>query len=516
MKRRILSALLVGVIALNFCACGSGKSEEKGSAQSNVSQTEENAVRTDVVYGLTSDIASFDPCYTSDQITTIVYRQLYDTLVEKNEDGEWVGKLAESWEISEDECTYTFKLRQDVVCHDGTAFNADDVVYSINNLIASAAYGAGMVNMVDCTKVDDYTVEIHLSSPYAPTLEVLLGFGRIACCHNTDYETNPIGTGPYRFVSRSSGDNIKLEAFDQYYLGEAAIKNLTMKIITDSTTQIAALQKGELDFLTHCPLSAKATVEDDDNLVWQQTNFRGNIWVSMCEDKAPFDNILARKAVQYCVDKEAILVGGSEGLGVTMNTIFPASVTASPESDYTPSYSYDVSKAKEYLEQYKAEVGVDEVAITILAPDTAMYLYPAITLEDMLREAGFTVTTEQIDRATFWASVYAGNYMICVNGTSWPVNDCDGNYIYFYSTAGQNYFKINVPELDAAFDKGRNSTDETERVAAYAEVQQIIDENAICVPLHQPANAVAYNAALKGVDQTNDIYQHYVYDWSWD
>lgn len=509
-NHRILSMLLALTLILGLTACGNSSPSSAASSTPSAAST-----RDDVVYGLTSDIASLDPCHTTDQITNIVYRQLYDTLVEKDDSGKWVGKLAESWTILDDQCTYTFKLRQDVKCHDGSQFNADDVVYSINNLIASAAFGKAMVNMVDCTKVDDYTVEIHLSKPYAPTLDVLLGFGRIACCHNTDYETNPIGTGPYKFVSRSSGDNIQMEAFDQYYLGEASVKKLTFKIITDSTTQIAALQKGEIDFLTHCPLSAKDTVASDSSLVWQETTFRGNVWVSMCENKAPFDNILARKAVQYCVDKQAILLGGSEGLGKTMNTIFPSSVSASPEESYTPPYSYDVEKAKDYLNQYKAQMGVSEVNITILAPDTAMYLYPAITLEDMLREAGFTVTTEQIDRATFWASLYAGNYMIAVSGTSWPVDDSDGNYIYFYSISGQNYLKVNLPELDAAFDKGRNSSDEKERVAAYTEVQTIIDENAICVPLHQPDNAVAYNAALKGVDKTNNIYQHYVYDWSW-
>ena len=476
---------------------------------------DEGNARTDVVYGLTSDIASFDPTYTTDQITNIILRQLYDTLVDKDENGEWVGRLAESWEISEDECTYTFKLRQDVICHDGSQFTADDVVYSINNLLASPAFGAAMVNMVDCTKVDDYTVEIHLSSPYAATLEVLLAFGRIASCHNEDYETNPIGTGPYKFVSRSSGDNIKMEAFDQYYLGEASIKDLTFKVITDSTTQIAALQKGEIDFLTHCPLSAKNTIESDENLIWNETNFRGNVWVSMCENKAPFDNVLARKAVQYCVDKDVVLFGGSEGMGVTMNTIFPSSVGASPEVGYVPEYSYDVEKAKEYLDQYKQEMGIDTVPITILAPDTAMYLQPAITLEGLLRDVGFEVTTNQIDRATFWASLYAGDYIIAVSGTSYPVNDADGNYIYFHSGSGQNYLKVEDADLDAAFDLGRNSTDEPERVEAYAEVEKIIDEKAIVVPLHQPANAVAYNAALQGVDTQNDIYQHFVYDWSW-
>jgi len=517
--KKSVSWVLVIIMCLSLCACSnagsSSKKADNSGSSSTTATTPSNSGRTDVTYGLTSDIASFDPTYTTDQITNILYRQLYDTLVEKDENGKWVGKLAESWKISEDECTYTFYLRKDVVCHDGNKMTSKDVEYSINGLIKSKAFGNGMVNMVDCVAIDDYTVEIHLSSPYAPTLEVLLGFGRIGSANNTAYETNPIGTGPYKFVSRNSGDNIKLKAWDKYYLGEAAIKDLTFKIITDSTTQIAALQKGEIDFLTHCPLTAKDTVQEDSNLVWNETVFRGNIWVSMCENKAPFDNILARKAVQYCVDKEAILLGGSEGLGKTLKTIFPASVSASPEDSYQQAYKYDVEIAKDYLNKYKAETGVSDVSIKILAPDTAMYLNPAITLEGMLRDVGFTVTTEQIDRATFWASLYAGNFQIAVSGTSWPVADSDGNYIYFYSKAGQNYFKVNNKEIDKYFDLGRTSSDENARREAYANVQKAIDEAAVCVPLHQPANAVSYNKALKGVDTKNDIYQHYVYDWSW-
>ena len=513
--KKCISFVLALIMCFSLSACTKPDDSGKTNGSNNAAAEPGKSDRTDVVYCLTSDIASFDPTYTSEQISVIMYRQLYDTLVTKDENGNWVGKLAESWKISEDECTYTFYLRKDVVCHDGQKMTSKDVAYSINNLIQSKSYGTGMVNMVDCVEIDDYTVELHLSSPYEPTLNVLLGYGAIASANNTDYDTNPIGTGPYKYVSRNSGDNIKLKAWDQYYLGEAAIKDLTFKIITDSTTQIAALQKGEIDFLTHCPLNAKGTVEGDSDLVWNETIFRGNTWAVMCQNKPPFDNILARKAVQYGIDKEALLLAGSEGLGKTMKTVFPATINASPENDYKPSYKYDLEIARDYLEKYKAETGTSEVNITILAPDTAMYLNPAIAFEGMMRDVGFTVTTQQIDRATFWASIYSRNFQISVNGTSWPTADCDSNYIYWHSKPSQNFTGINVAEVDKNFDLGRNSTDENVRIEAYANAQKAMDEDAAVVPLYQPVNAVAYSAALKGVDTENDIYAHFVYDWSW-
>lgn len=526
--KKLLAILLALTLVLSFAACGArqdaaptdGNETDQNAAEKPAETASDNTAtgtRTDVVYGLTSDVGSLDHITATDQISNIAWRQLYDTLVEKDENGEWVGKLAESWELSDDGCTYTFHLRKDVVCHDGLPMTAEDVAYSINREIASAANGPCMVNMIDATVVDDYTVDINLSAPYAPTLEVLLAWGRISSARTTDYDTAPIGTGPYKFVSRSSGENIIMEAWDQYYLGEAAIKNLTFRVITDANSQIAAIQTGDIDFLTHAPLSAKGTVEADSNLVWQQTDFRGNVWVTMREDIAPFDNVLARKAVQYCVDKAAMLQGGSEGLGMILKTLWPAGVTASPEKDYVEPYSYDVEKAKEYLDQYKAEAGVDEVTIEILAPDTAMYLLPATTLEGMLREAGFTVTTNQIERATFWSSLQSGQYQIAVAGTSWAVADGDAEFMYLHSSAagGQNYIPCLNDEIDSLLELARSSSDEEERRDAYAQVQQIIDDEAILVTLYCPANAVCFNAALKGVDLKNDLYQHYVYDWSW-
>lgn len=508
--KKLLALILALLLLLSLAACSGGNDTKTEAAAE-----ETTGARTDVVYCLSSDIASLDPVYTTDQISTILYRQLYDTLLVKGEDGEWASKLAKTWSMDSEGMVYTFELRDDVKFHDGSNMTAEDVAYSINRAIESAATGASMTNMKEAVATGDYTVEVHMESPFAGVYEILSTYGRVSSSKCTDYETAPIGTGPYKFVSRNSGDNIQLVAFDEYYLGEATIKDLTFRIITDPTTQIAALEKGEIDFLTHCSLFSKAAVEADDSLVWQETLFRGNNWLSFCQNKAPFDNILARKAAQYAIDKDAVLVGGSEGLGATMKTIFPSSVPNSPEATYEQSYSYDVEKAKEYLEQYKAEVGVDTVDITILAPDTPMYLYPAITVEGMLREVGFNVTTEQIDRSTYWSSVYAGEYQLAVTGTSWPVNDCDGNYLYFYSTAGQNYFMVANEELDKYLDLGRTVADAEGRLDAYTNVQRIIDEEAICVPLLQPANAVAYSANLKGVDTTNDIYCHFVYDWSW-
>ena len=522
-----LAILLALILCFSMIACAGGGDQESPSSDTGTvgeaadpekegEEESESPKRDDVVYCITSDIRSLDYTATTDQITNILYRQIYDVLVQKDNDGNYIPALAKSWESSDDGLTWTYFLRDDVVMHDGSKMTAEDVAWSLNYTInAGTGVSSNMVNMVSVDVVDEYTVKVNLSAPYAAHLEVMQGNGRISKKDATDFENNPIGTGPYKFVSRSSGDNIILEGWDQYYRGAPAIKNLKFKIITDSTTQISALQSGEVDFLTHAPLAAKDTVEADENLIWQETTFRGNIWIYMSMTKAPFDNILARKAVQYGVDMNAMLIGGSEGRGKILKSFFPANVPGSPEKDYVPPYSYDLAKAQDYLAQYKAEAGVDEVSIEIWAPSTTMYLYPAKTLEGLLREVGFDVTLIELDRQTFWASLSSGEFTIIVAGTSWPVQDGDGLYMYYESnTAIAKGMGLNDPEVDRLLNFARASSDPEARVQAYTDFQKIMDENAYVVTLYQPNCAVTYNKDLKGVTD-NDIYQFYVFDWSW-
>ena len=161
----------------------------------------------------------------------------------------------------------------------------------------------------------------------------------------------------------------------------------------------------------------------------------------MCELTAPFDNVLARKAVQACVNKEAMLLGGSEGRGKILNTLFPSTLTASPEDNYTPPYTYDLEQAKEYLEQYKAETGATSVPVKVVMSESPSNHNAGVALEGMLREAGFDVTTEVVASQAFWASLMSSNYQIAVGDWGFPIADCDSVFPFLHSsTAGGNNF----------------------------------------------------------------------------
>ena len=517
--RKGLSLFVALVLCLSLIACGGNNANTGNNAQSgqDAGSDSGNEGRTDFVYGLTSDVATLDPSMATDQISNIIWRQLYDTLVYRNSDGEYEPRLAESWELSDDGLVWTFKIREDVYCHDGSQLTAEDCAWSLNRLCSAPTTAGVMTSMTDGGNIaiDTYTLEVHLTAPYSALLGVLAGWGRIASKNTTDFENAPIGTGPYQFVSRASGDNVKLKAFDQYYRGEAAIKDLTFKVITDTTSQIAAIQKGEIDFLTHAPLAAKETIESDSNLSWEETDIRGSMFIVMNHTVAPFDNELVRKAIQCGINKENILMGGAEGMGTILNTMFPASLTASPEESYTVPYEYDLEKAKAYM----AEAGYDEnnkPKVSILTCETAIYCNAANALQGELTKLGFDATVNQIDRTVFFTECFNGNYEITVMHTTMPNPDSDFIYQLCHSSQVwmQNYVPIIDEEVDHWAEVGRTSSDPDERLEAYTEISKLVDENVYWVPLYTFKCAVVRDAALKGF-QIDDLYNYYVFDWSW-
>lgn len=508
---RAISLILLGSILWSCTACGGNNAASDDGGEES---------RDSVFYGLTGDPDSLDPAKTTDQMSRAVWNQIYDTIARRMPDGTYENHIAESWEIAEDGLSVTIKLKEGIKFHDGSELTAEDVAFSYNRLTTEPRSRGNMTGMTEngTTVVDTYTVNVALDFAYGGIMDVLAVEGRIVPkayfeeVGAEEFAQHPIGCGPYMFVSRSTGEKIELTRFDDYYGEAPAIKDVTFRIITDSSTAIAALEKGELDFLSHAPLTAKMSIQDNEELSWYETPIRGLVYLCFRIDSEIFQNTTLRKAIQMGIDKEAMVIGGVEGNGEPISTMIPESCTAAPQ-DF-PDVAYDLEGAKELL----AEAGYpDGLTVTLYTQENATYMKPTQVMQGQLANMGITAEIETLERTAFFEGQNSGTWDIWVSHWTVPTGDADFLYQLAHSSmigTSNNATHVQDPALDEALERGRLSSDLDDRVAAYTDACQIIQDNAYWVPLYTFAAPCAADKDLKGVT-ADGLYSYFVSDWSW-
>lgn len=264
--------------------------------------------KTDIIIAVDADVETLHPTDFSTTVEMTVLNQIYDTLLYVNPDGseDPEPRIAESYEISEDGLDYTFKIRDDVTFHDGTPVTVDDVVFSIEMYKASQYQGSQISVLSSVEAVDDSTVVCHLDTPYAP---FLLGISSPNISSKDYYEedpdgfvTNPIGSGPYKFVSRTVATSLELEANEDYYRGAPAIKNVTFRVLPEIASRALALQTGEINF-AEIDASVLAQLEANPAVTISEVPTSSFAYVCMNIEKEPFNNPLVREAVNYAIDR---------------------------------------------------------------------------------------------------------------------------------------------------------------------------------------------------------------------
>lgn len=506
---RILCCMLVLVMMLS--GCGGGKS---------VTSEEPSEKRDDLNFAFIAESKELDPHKSSDTLTYIILLQVFDTLIKVEPDGSLSPALAEKWEISEDGKEILFTIRKDVKFHNGDLMTAEDVAFSLNRTIESA-YTQKITGVMESAEVvDDSTVKLKLKHAYGPILYcisnpcVAIASKKAVEEKGDGFGRNPVGTGPYKFVEWVSGEKIVLERFDDYFKGPAAIKDVTFKFITDTTTAAIALEKGEIDIL-HNPAKSDRTAQiENKNLTYYETDSAYYYHISMNNKTGPFSDKRVREAVSYAIDREAIILGGLEGIGSPVEVPMPpAAFGYDPEFKNNP---YDPEKAKALLAEAGYPNGFTAKFKINQAP---MYSKPAEVIQEQLRKIGINAELELMERATYLDDVTkAFNYDISLYVITALLPDADYVcYTRLHSSMlgnGNNFTVTNIPELDEALEKGRISQNPDERLAAYKEVSQIVKDEVPLIPVMTGKYAIVANKDLKGVSSST-VDLHYVHDYSW-
>ena len=491
----ILSAIMVFTLA--FTAC-----ESKPAEEGNEGSEKTPVVKDTLVVAQGADAKSLDPHAENDQPSSRVCKQIYNTLIKSTEDMELVPGLAESYEQI-DETTWEFKIKKGIKFHNGEELKASDVKFSIDRMLVSRRV-AHIVSAIDSVEVvDDYKVIIKTKEPFGPLLAHLAHTAaaivneKAVTEFGDDYGQNPVGTGPFKFVSWDAAEKITLERFDDYYEGAASIKTVIFRDITEGTSRTIGLETGELDLAYDIEPIDKDRVSNHEKLVLIEEPSLSMTYIGMNMKKEPFDNVKVRKAINYAINSDDLITAVLDGAGQKANSPIGPRVFAH-NADIEP-YGFDVEKAKKLLKEAGYEAGFET---TIWTNDNPLRMQVAQIVQAQLKEIGIDITIEILEWGSYLERTGQGEHEMFILGWVTVTSDPDyGLYALYNSSqhgaAGNRTFFTNE-EVDRLLEEGRTSIDPKKRAEAYKKAQEIIVGEAPDAVLYYQTQNVGASKAVKG------------------
>ena len=486
-------AVIVAVTALLLTvSCSPGERVDLGRGSGNL------------LAAIAGEPDQLDPQKTSAYFSFEVLENVFDTLVEPDQNLEMRPALAESWQVSPDQLTWTFTLRRGVTFHDGSPFTADDVVYSYRRIIDEKLATVDKFSAVtDVRAAGANTVVIRVNRPTPNLLTNLGGFKGMAIVSRANVEsgqiaTKPVGTGPFAFTSQKSGDSIVLTANEKYWGGAPKVPGVTFQFISEPSTALSALQAGEIDWTDSIPTQRIAQLQGDDSLELAVTPSNDYWYLALNEAKAPWNDVRVRRAIAFAIDRKSIVQATSYG-SATANQL------AIPEGNpwYTPydGYTYDIDEAKRLLEEAGAKPTTMDMLVTSEYPET---ITAAQVVADNLKPLGITVNIRTVDFATWLDEQNTGNFDMLMLGWLGNIDPDDFYYAQHHTDGTNNAQKFSNPDVDRLLDAGRVEVNRTARQRDYAQAATIIADQVSYLYLYNPAVIQAWTTDLTGYDARRD------------
>ncbi|MEQ6203413.1 ABC transporter substrate-binding protein [Sulfitobacter sp. HNIBRBA2951] len=466
------------------------------------------AFAKDLRIGLQSDADVLDPDQSRTFVGRIVYASMCDKLVDITPDLEIIPQLATSWETSDDGLAITMKLREGVVFHDGTPFNAEAVAANIerSQTMDESRRKSELGSITSTEVTGPYEIVLNLAAPDATLIAQLADRAGMmvsptaAAAAGADFGLNPVCSGAFSFTERVAQDKIVLTRFADYWNADAIkFDSVTFLPIPDTTVRLANLQSGDIDMIERLAATDLAQAEGDANIVVDSAvslGYQGitfNINNGKKGDNPWGNDKRLRQALSYSIDREAINQVVFEGAFAAGNQSFPPT---SPwyNADY-PVPARDLEKAKELL----AEAGfADGIELEVQVPNTTVPLQLMQVVQAMASEAGIDLKIVSKEFATLLADQSAGDYTASQIGWSGRV-DPDGNNHQFMTTdGGINDSKFSDPKMDELLNTARSASNQEERKAAYDEATAIMIEELPRLFLYHQKWIWAYNSKMKG------------------
>lgn len=468
--------------------------------------TAASAARSDITIGMQLEPPNLDPTGgAAAAIDEVVYANIFEGLTRFGSDGSVNPALAESWEISEDGVTYTFKLRTGVTFHDGSKFDANDVKFSLDRARADDSTNAQKqlftgIESVDV--VDSETLTIQLEQPNGALLFNLAWGDAIILSPDTfdKARTEPVGTGPFRFSKWVQGDRIEILRNENYWGEAARLEKATFKFISEPTAAFASLMAGDVDAFPVFPAPENLPqFEADPRFSVVVGSTEGETILATNHKQPPFDNVLVRQAIAHAIDRLAIIDGAMFGYGTPIGTHF---------APHHPSYvdllagsNYDPEKAKALLKEAGFE---DGFTTTLKLPPPSYARRGGEIIAAQLRAVGIETDISNLEWAQWLEQVFRGkDFGLTIVSHTEPMD------IGIYAKPDY-YFQYDNADFQQLMTGLESITDPEQRSEQLKQAQTIISEDYVNGYLFQLAKTGVASANIVGLwenapTQANDL-----------
>ena len=553
MNRKFFVFFFVLVLTLALAAC-TDDSDVDGSGDENAGGeegTDENAAggggSGDLNIAMMDDVVTLDPHGSNDSASAQVRRNIYETLVFQETDMELAPGLAEEWEATEDD-VWNLTLREGTTFHNGSEFTAEDVKATLDRVrdTAVASEVAFLFEMIEEVEVvGDYEVNLHTEFPFAPLpshlahntagimskdlidqdYQAALDEAGVDMTADEYYSLRDEGGSEYEDVAeqiseytsgvigsqadgtnhlmlqwRSSGEETVLEKFEDFQGGERNFETVTFRVIPENGARMAELETGGIQVAGDVDSSSAVRVaEGADTELVEQESVRMS-YLGFNTEKEPFDDVKVRQAISYAIDRDEIISGVYDDMGIAATGPLAPDVWGYDES--LEGIDYDMDRAKELLSETDV---ADGFSTTIWVDEDPQIIDTAVYIQEKLAELNIDVDVEQFEWGAYLDRTAQGDHDMFILGWTTVTADADyGLYALFHSNShgatGNRSFYTNE-EVDTLLDEGRTEPEEDARFEAYSNAQQILIEEAPAAYLFHTNFALGVNSSqVSGVD----------------
>lgn len=481
-----------------------------------------------IVYEVHASPNVLDPSGSPTVVEWLINANIYDNLFKAIQQ-DWSRCepwLVESYEISNDNKDWTLTIREGIKFHNGDDLTVDDVVFSLERQRKGAVSAAGLVSVNSVEKIDERSLIIRQDYPYPILIETLAGpqFGVSSKAvyeeHGENAREGIIGTGPYKLADWAADNSITLEYFDGYWNDEPQIKSVTFRPILDANASTIAFDSGELDvFSRNVKVSDYERYRADPNVQVTEVTQTSTRGLSMNNSHEKFSDVRVRRAMNHAMDKAAINLLAAEGqynpdIWVKTDNRGEGYAKAEAEGKIVK-YEYDPDKAKALL----AEVGYDEnnkLQFEIVCSTMGAMVSLAQAMQDFLAQVNTEAGVESVELAQYMQKITSGDFEAAA--CQWGFEYYWSPLVYFvhlHSNFYFNYEQTQIARVDELTELGVRTWELEERNEIYAELLNVISDQAIVAPLHQMLGIIA---STKGLivypDSTNIICPVYWMEWA--